>query len=152
MAVTPLTPAQAAAVATLVSTRRIEAVPADAVRAAAFLAGADERISQLPLLTSPGVKYDIAYDAAHDVGEALLAAHGYRTSNGPGQHEALGRFLRAVLTDPPGDRAAARFDRIRRARNQSRYDARPIGVADAALAEQTAVELLAAARPRKVGV
>jgi hypothetical protein len=97
------------------------------------------------------VKYDLAYDAAHDVGEALLAAHGYRTSNGLGQHEALGRFLRAVLDEPPGDGAARRFDRLRRTRNQGRYAARPVGAADAALAQQTAIELLAAARSRKVG-
>lgn len=148
MAVTPLTPSQLAAVMVLVDARRIEPVPTDAARAAAFLAGADERVGQLSLLTSPGVKYDIAYDAAHDVGEALLAAHGYRTSNGPGQHEAVGRFLRAVLDEPPGNRAAGRFDRLRRARNQNRYDARPIGAADAALAEQTAIELLTSAQSR----
>ncbi|WP_143733629.1 hypothetical protein [Microbacterium sp. RU33B] len=135
----------------LVSARRIEAVRPDAVRALAFLDVAADRLSQLPLLTSVGVKYDIAYDAAHDVGEALLAAYGCRTRNGPGQHEAVGRFLRALLDSPPGDRAARRFDRLRRARNQSHYDATPVGAAEAALAERTAEELQTAVVARGVG-
>lgn len=28
---------------------------------------------------------------------SLLAAYGFRTTNGPGQREALGRYLRSVL-------------------------------------------------------
>lgn len=151
MAVTPLTAAQQQAIDALVAARRIDAVAPDPARASAFLAAAADRISQLPLLTSVGVKYDVAYDAAHDVGEALLAAHGYRTSNGSGQHEALGRFLRAVLDSPPGDRAAATYDRLRRARNQSHYRASPVGVAESELAERTAQELLGAAQARRVG-
>ena len=76
------------------------------MRASSFLQQAEERISQLPLLTSPAVRYGIAYDACHDVGEALLAAYGYRTKNGSGQHEAVGRALRAILDSPPADAAA----------------------------------------------
>ncbi len=150
MAVMPLSAAQQHAVDALVAARRIDKVSPDAVRAAAFLAAAADRISQLPLLTSAGVRYDVAYDAAHDVGEALLAAHGYRTSNGAGQHEALGRFLRAVLDTPPGDHAAKRYDRLRRARNRSHYGASPVGIAEAELAEHTAKELHAAAVSRGV--
>ncbi len=137
----PLTSSQRGAVDALVAARRIEPVIADTERAAAFLSGAADRLSQLPLLTSIAVRYDIAYDAAHDTGEALLAGYGYRTTNGPGQHEALGRFLRAVLDHPPGDRAARRFDQLRRARNQGRYEARPVGAADAALGEEVATLL-----------
>ncbi|WP_375405859.1 hypothetical protein [uncultured Amnibacterium sp.] len=110
-----------------------------------FLDQAAERISQLPLLTSPAVRYGIAYDACHDVGEALLAAYGYRTRGGAGQHEALGRALRAVLNSPPADAAAAQFDRLRRARNQDRYEARPVGSADAIKAVEVAGNLHAAA-------
>lgn len=151
MGVTPLTEVQQKAVDALVSARRIERVAPDAARARAFLDVAADRISQLPLLTSVGVKYDIAYDATHDIGEALLAAYGYRTRNGAGQHEALGRFLRAVLDTPPEDRAARRFDRLRRARNQSHYDATPVGAAEATLAESTAAELRSAVLARGVG-
>lgn len=120
MELMPLTASQRAAVEALADARRIEAVPRDMQRARAFLRSADDRLSQLPLLTSAGVAYDIAYDAAHDVGESLLAAHGFRTRSGAGQHEALGRFLRAVLDEPPADRAAARLDQLRRTRNQGR--------------------------------
>lgn len=148
MAVIRLTAAQQGAVDDLVAALRIDEVTPDPARAAAFLAAAADRMSQLPLLTSMIVKYDLAYDAAHDVGEALLAAYGYRTANGTGQHEALGRFLRAVLDSPPGDAAARRYDRIRRVRNQSHYNAVPIGATEAASAERTARELYEAAHAR----
>lgn len=105
MAVTELTRVQRAGVRALVEARRLDPVPVDAVRATSFMRQAQDRIGQLPLLTSVAVKYGIAYDAAHDVAEALLAAYGFRTANGAGQHEALGRCLRAVLDTPPGRRS-----------------------------------------------
>ena len=122
----------------LVEARRLEAVQADPARAASFLRQAEDRLSQLPLLTSVPVRYGVAYDACHDIGEALLAAYGFRTTNGPGQHEALGRYLRAVFDDPPAERAAREFDRLRRARNQIRYQAKPMGAAATEKAEQVA--------------
>ncbi len=148
MAVIPLTGTQTAAVVALVQSGRLDVVPADLARASSFLRRADERLSQLALLTSVTVMYDLAYDAAHDIGEALLAAYGYRTENGPGQHEALGRYLRAVLDSPPGDRAAKAFDRLRRMRNQNHYQAATVGVADARSAEQVARVLFAAVTGR----
>lgn len=99
---TALSTAQQAALAALVRAGRIEVVPQDHARARSFLDQAAERISQLPLLTSPAVKYGIAYDACHDIGEALLAAYGYRTRGGAGQHEALGRALRAIIDSARG--------------------------------------------------
>jgi len=146
-----LSVSERATVAALVEAGRIDTVPADARRAAAFLARAKDRLEQLALLTSDPVRYDLAYDAAHDVGEALLAEHGYRTSNGPGQHEALGRYVRAILSTPPGDKAAGRFDRLRRSRNQSHYEAVPIGKAAADQAAIVARELYSAAISRGVG-
>jgi hypothetical protein len=68
------------------------------------------------------------YDACHDTGEALLA-YGFRTTNGPGQHEALGRYLRAVYDKPPADGAAREFARLRGAGNQDRYQVKPVGAA-----------------------
>ncbi len=93
MALTQLSNVQKATVVALVEARRLDAVPADGARASSFMHQAAERLGQLPLLTSPAVRYGIAYDAAHDIGEALLAAYGYHTANGPGQHEALGRYF-----------------------------------------------------------
>ena len=91
MAVKPLTRVQQATLLALIEARRLDAVPVDVSRAASFMRQAEDRLEQMPLLTSVAVKYGIAYDAAHDIGEALLAAYGFRTANGPGQHEALGR-------------------------------------------------------------
>ena len=85
MALTPLTRVQHATALSLVEARRLDVVPADLARATSFLCQAQERLDQLPLLTSVVVRYGIAYDACHDTGEALLAAYGFRTTNGPGQ-------------------------------------------------------------------
>ena len=147
MAVTLLTKVQMATVLALVEARRLEDVPVDEARASSFMRQADDRLGQLPLLTSAPIACGVAYDAAHDIGEALLAAYGFRTTNGPGPHEALVRYLRAILDAPPGDKAAQQFDRIRRARNQDRYEARPVG---AAAAEQAARDLFTAAVARGV--
>jgi len=150
VALIALSRVQLATVVTLTQAGRLDLVPADLGRATDFLKRAEDRLGQLELLTSTAVKYGVAYDAAHDTGEALLAAYGFRTASGSGQHEALGRFLRAVLDTPPGDRAAQQFDRLRRARNQSHYEARPVGAADATKAEKAARELYAAAVARGI--
>jgi hypothetical protein len=122
----------------------------DNARATSFLRQAEERLNQLPLLTSVVVRYGIAYDACHDAGEALLSAYGFRTTNGPGQHEALGRYVRAVFDKPPAERAAREFDRLRRARNQDRYEAKPVGAAATEKAEQVARTLFDAALARGI--
>ena len=150
MALTPLTRVQKATVLALVEGRRLDVVPADVARAASFLRQAEERLNQLPLLTSVVVRYGIAYDACHDTGEAVLAVYGFRTTNGPGQHEALGRYLRAVFDKPPAERAAREFDRLRRARNQDRYEAKPVGAAATEKAEQVARTLFDAALARGI--
>ena len=113
MALTPLDPDQEQSVRALVAARRLEQVPVDLRRAELFLEKARRRLADLDNLSWAESRYNLAYDAAHDVGEAMLAAYGYRTTNGTGQHEALGRFLRAVLTTPPGQSGARRFDQMR---------------------------------------
>lgn len=138
MALIPLNPTQRSAVEALVAAHRVLEVPADPRRAALFLEKASRRLEDLGNLTWAESRYNLAYDAAHDVGEALLAAYGYRTTNGPGQHEALGRFLRVVLDTPPGQSGARRFDQMRRSRNQQRYEAHSVGDADADLAGRAA--------------
>jgi len=150
MGVAPLTPAQRAAAHALVTAGRLSQVPPDAGRAEAFMRQANDTLEDIPRLTKSQNRYNLAYDACHDVGEALLAAYGYRTANGVGQHEALGRFLRIVLDTPPGDRAASHFERLRRARNQQRYRAAPVGNAEAGLAAQAAQDLFAGAEARGI--
>ncbi len=61
---TPLTRVQQATVLAQVEARRLDAVPVDASRAASFMRQAEDRLGQLPLLTSVAVKYGVAYDAA----------------------------------------------------------------------------------------
>ena len=82
MALTPLTRVQQATVLALVEARRLDVVPTDLARATSFLPQAEERLNQLPLLTSVVVRYGIAYDACPGTGEAMLAAYGFRTTNG----------------------------------------------------------------------
>ena len=137
-----LTEEQAAAVASLVSANRITHVPADIGKAQRFVTMSSEALSEIANLSNPSVRYDIAYNAAHDIGEALLAAFGYRTSSGAGQHAAVGLFLEAVCTGTGAADAAKRFDGLRNTRNQLRYAASPIGQSQADLAAITASSLL----------
>lgn len=93
-----------------------------------------ERLDQLPPFTSV-IRYGIACDAFRDTGEALLG--GVRPPDKSTARPARG-YLRAVFDKPPADRAAQEFDRLRRARNQDRYEARPVGAAATEKAEQVA--------------
>jgi hypothetical protein len=149
--VTSLTTAQQRAVDALVAARRLERVPVDEQRCAAFLDQAETALSDLPNVTRAQNKYNLAYDAAHDLGEALLAAYGYRTRHGPGQHDALGRFLAAVFDTPPENAAAQHYDRMRRDRNRQRYNAHPITSAAATAAAEAATTLFQAGRSRVHG-
>jgi predicted DNA-binding WGR domain protein len=55
---------------------------------------------------------------------------------------------RAVFDKVPAERAAREFDRLRRARNQDRYEAKPVGAAATEKAEQVARTLFDAALAR----
>ena len=140
---------QRKAIDALIVDRRLEPVPVDDVRANAFLTLAEDTLIDVAHVRLPQNRYNLAYDASHAVGEALLARYGYRTRRAPGQHEALARFLRIVLDTPPHAADARHFDRMRRARNQMHYEARPVSTADADKAARTALALLSAATPPK---
>ncbi|WP_232806798.1 hypothetical protein [Geodermatophilus chilensis] len=148
MAVMLLTTAQQRAVEALVAARRLERVPVDEQRCAAFLSQAETALSDLPNVTHAQNTYNLAYDAAHDVGEAMLAAYGCRTRHGPGQHDALGRFLAAIFDSPPENAASQHYDRMRRDRNRQRYNAQPITTAAATAAADAATTLFRAGRSR----
>lgn len=145
MAVTPLTASQRAAVDSLVRSGSLDVVPIDEARASAFLSKARIKIADIPNAQHPENRFDLGYGACHDVGEALLAAHGYRTHAGAGQHVTVGRFLVAVIDMPPGSTAAARFDRLRRLRNSQDYRAQTVTSSDATLASDCADLLLTSA-------
>ena len=149
MNVRSLTQGQQRAVAALVTSGALLSVPPDLAKAARFLEQASEALGEVVDLRVPSVIYDIAYNAAHDVGEAMLAAYGYRTASGAGQHVALGQFLEAVFDGPPAQDAARRYDQIRSARNALRYRAQPVGRATADLAVSVARGLLAGAEAQR---
>ncbi len=56
----------------------------------------------------------------------------------------------ALVEGRPGDSAAREFDRLRRARNQDRYEAKPVGAAATEKAEQVARTLFDAALARGI--
>lgn len=145
MTATPLTGAQQSASDVLVAAGTLRVVDADPAKAGRFLAQSADALAQLPTMTSAAVAFNTAYDAAHDVGEAVLAAYGYRTA-GLGAHIAVGEFLRIVFDSPPPSTAATRYDSLRQIRNNLRYRAVPAGSAQAADAAHTATALLEAAR------
>ncbi|MDQ2958501.1 MAG: hypothetical protein M3Y42_16260 [Actinomycetota bacterium] len=121
-------------------------MPPDSAKARNFLAQAADALAQIPRLTSSTVQFNIAYDSAHDVGEAVLAAYGYRTGGGVGAHVAVGSFLAIVFDQPPSSEAAAGYDALRQVRHGLRYRPSTAGASQAAAATQTAATLLDAAQ------
>jgi hypothetical protein len=76
----------------------------------------------------------------------MLAAYGYRTKHGPGQHDALGRSLAAIFDTPPENAASRHYDRMRR--DHQRYNAQPITTAAATAGANAATTLFQACRAR----
>lgn len=70
---------QRKAIDALIVDRRLEPVPVDDVRANAFLTLAEDTLIDVAHVRLPQNRYNLAYDASHAVGEALLARYGYRT-------------------------------------------------------------------------
>lgn len=150
MTPSPLTAAQQGRVDALVNAKRLQQVPADLQRCQEFVRQAGEALADLTHVTRDQNRYNLAYDAAHDIGEAALATYGYRAVHGPGQHDTLGRFLAAVFDQPPENQAAQHYDQMRRERNQQRYNARPVTAAAAAAAAAQAARLLVTAARRQL--
>jgi hypothetical protein len=125
---------------------RLKEVPVDLGKAKLFLSQAEEAISELGNIHANQIRFDIAYNSCHSVGEALLAAYGYRTTPGTGQHIAVGEFLLVLLADNAAQKAAIEYDLLRETRNGLHYQAKQIGNAQADHAISTAQALLAAAR------
>ncbi len=133
---------QIADLALVVKTNRLRRVPIDLNRAQLFLDLAIEAMGELSTINASSVRYDTAYNIAHHVGEALLAAYGYRTDSGPGQHMAVGEFLEVVLKGGPAQSASSDFNVLRDGRNALHYQGKPIGKLQADFACATAQTLL----------
>jgi hypothetical protein len=143
-----LDPDQLAAIEALVRAGRLRRTSADSRRAERFLSQCQDGLDQVNAITSSNIRYNVAYDAAHDVGEAMLAAYGLRTRSGQGQHDAVGELLEIIFNAPPPSLAARHYDEMRTARNDLRYKAHPVGSAQADLAVSSATALLVAAMGR----
>lgn len=117
-------------------------MPTDFNKAQLFLDLAVEAITELPNISASSLRYDTAYNIAHNVGEALLAAYGYRTASGPGQHIAVGEFLEIILIGGMTQSAASDFNALREGRNALHYQGKPIGKLQADFACATAQTLL----------
>lgn len=148
MAVVGLTAAQRRAAGKLVSSGQLRGVTADETQARRFLDGAEAALADVDNVTRVENKYDLAYKAAHDAGEAMLAAYGYKTTFGPGAHGKLGEFLVAVFDTPPAMEAAEHYEVMRVDRNANHYRARPVTLAAANEAAAAAHTLFAAAHER----
>ena len=144
----PLTPAQQKAVDALVRSGALRSVRPDEKKARAFLAGAEAALADVPNVTRTENRYNLAYKAAHDVGEAMLSGYGYKTTYGSGGHEKVGRFLAAVFDTPPPRDAAAHYDVMRLGRNANNYLGKPVTIAAADAAADAAQTLYDAAVER----
>lgn len=117
MGVMALTSRQRKAVAVLVQERVIEVVGSggDERKARSFLANADAAHGDMRRVKTALVRHDLAYAVMHDVGEAMLAAYGYRTVFGAAGTAHCGRPI------PGGDlrRAAAQRSRTASGRRQA---------------------------------
>lgn len=99
-------------------------------------------------IPSNSVRFDAAYNAAHDIGEALLAAYGLRTGGGAGAHVTVGEFLEVIFDRPPAREAALAYSNLRSIRNGLRDLAKAPSRAETATATAVVRTLLAAARER----
>jgi len=81
---------------------------------------ADERAG-----ADPSGCYALLYDAARKAVAAHMLFHGIRPTSRPGAHAAVVMYAEAELSDIGGDHVA-NLDRMRRTRNDTEYEERPI--------------------------
>lgn len=138
-----LSHAQRKQLSDLISSGRLREVPQDRERAAVFLAHAREGLHASAQIPTPHVAFDVAYNAAHDSGESLMAALGVRTGRGDGAHATVGSVLAIMAEDSPFLQSARSYDALRQTRNRVRYDAGHVGEAQANHARHVAADLVA---------
>lgn len=115
-------------VATLLTSRRLEQVPADRPSAQLRLARAEEKLEAARKIAA--IDTEVAYVTAYDAMRIAVTAHmlslGYRVRAIAGAHEAVGIYAEAMINSP----STLEYQRIRRRRNKSEYDDIAIGQAD----------------------
>ena len=138
-----LSDAQRQRILDLISSGRLREVPQDRQRAAACRAHARDGLEAAAHIPTPHVAFDVAYNAAHDAGEALMAALGMRPGRGDGGHATVGSVLAIMAEGSPFARSARAYDALRQTRNRVRYDAGHVGSAQANHAREVTAELVA---------
>lgn len=73
----------------------------------------------------PSGSYALLYDAARKSVAAHMVFHGLRVTSRPGAHAAIVTYAEAELTAIANDHVA-HLDRMRRTRNDTEYEERPI--------------------------
>jgi hypothetical protein len=91
----------------------------------------------------PSGTYVLAYDAARKAVTAALLVSGHRVRNGPGSHQALAQYAKALARET-GEPALQQFDRLRRERKRYEYGSRSFGKAEVHDAIRSAEAILAA--------
>jgi len=76
--------------------------------------------------TDPTLAYVALYDAARKAIAAHMQAHGYRVTNRPGAHQAVGLYADATLASGDALPHVRAFDRMRQVRNRTEYDQQPV--------------------------
>ncbi len=138
----PLTNAQLFEITKMLNSGRLRSELVDIDKAARFILQATEAMAELSSMKVAHMKHDAAYNAGHDVGEALFAAYGYRAGSGDGQHVALGQFMAIIFSSSSATQAANDFGSLRQARNSVRYRGLPLSSSEADFAEKVASSLL----------
>ena len=115
-------------VATLLTARRLEHVPADRSSAELRLARAEDKLDAARKIAA--IDVEVAYVTAYDAMRIAVTAHmlslGYRIRAITAAHEAVGIYAEAMISSP----SASEYQRIRPRRNQAEYDDITIGSAD----------------------
>jgi hypothetical protein len=86
----------------------------------------------------------VAYEASRKAIVGHMRANGLRVVGGEGAHARVGEYALAALDDPSLARHVRAFERVRRLRNRSQYDAMPVEGADVTFALEHARAILAA--------
>jgi hypothetical protein len=118
----------AKAIRELLAEGRLERVAADKAQASRMLQSCMRHLDTAKerAAADPSGSYALLYDAARKAVAAHMLFHGMRTTSRPGAHAAMVVYAEGALSDiVPGDHVA-NLDRMRRARNDTEYEARPV--------------------------
>lgn len=127
---------------------RLDAVPADVEEARDALAHAERHLASARRVVDddPAGAYQLLYDAARKAAASHMLANGLRARNVAGAHAAVVVYAEEALAGSADERALARFDEMRRARNRSEYGSLTLGRAQIAADLEHAAEIVRAVR------